>query len=51
MKKHTQAEKKLALEWALGKISHAEVGRRLKKTSVATYIALALILRDVIKEQ
>ena len=50
MKKHTKQQKKIAYEWALGKMSHAEASRRLKKTSVGTYVALAVILRESIQE-
>jgi hypothetical protein len=49
-KKYTKAQKKLAIDWALGKLSHAEVARKLKKTSVGAYVALALMLRAYIQD-
>lgn len=36
------------MEWVYGKVTHADVQRKLKKSSVGAYIALALILREVI---
>lgn len=48
--KYTKKEKNLALNWARGKVSHADVQREIKKSSVGTYIALALILKEVINE-
>lgn len=49
MRKYTKREQKLAVDWALGKITQAEFARRLKKTSIGAYVALALILRDFIR--
>ena len=50
IKKYTKAQKKLAVDWAVGRISQAEVARKLKKTSVGTYVALALMLRAYIQD-
>ena len=49
MKKYTKAERKLALAWVTEKVTHAEVQRKLKKSSVGAYVALALILRDYLR--
>lgn len=51
MNKYTNAQKKLALKWAKGEVTHASVQRTLKKSSVGAYVALALMFREIIKEQ
>jgi hypothetical protein len=48
--KYSQAKLKLAKDWAQGDVTHAFVQRKLKKSSVGTYVALALMLREVIRE-
>lgn len=48
--KYTNAQKKLALKWANGEVTHATVQRTLKKSSVGAYVALALILREVVRD-
>jgi hypothetical protein len=48
--RYTKKQKNLALKWARGKISHADVQRTIKKTPMGTYVALALMLREVINE-
>lgn len=50
MKKYTTKQKQLALDWAHREITHAEVRRKLKTSSMGAYVSLALILREVINE-
>lgn len=49
--KYTNAQKKLAMKWAKGEVTHASVQRAFKKSSVGAYVALALILREVVNER
>jgi hypothetical protein len=48
-RKYSPAKLKLAKDWAQGDVTHAYVQRKLKKSSVGTYVALALMLREVVK--